>query len=208
MKTVKQTLTTLAATAVIGAAFMAKPNAAMAGSDPFIGEIQPAGYNFCPRGWALADGQLLAIASNNALFSLLGTQFGGDGRTTFALPDLRGRVPVHAGTGPGLTNIQIAQKRGAETASLTSPNQIATHSHNVKVNNNDSDKGGPGSKLLGANPPGGRGNETIYNTQPANVQMAPEMIEFTGNGAAFSTLDPSLTIRYCIALQGIFPSRN
>lgn len=105
----------LLSSAMCAGLFSISATSAQAGPDPYIGEIMLSGYNFCPRGWAKADGQLLPIAQNTALFSLLGTTYGGDGRTTFGLPDLRGRTPVHAGHGPGLETIRLGQKGGAET---------------------------------------------------------------------------------------------
>lgn len=110
------------------ALFTAVPNSATAGTEPFVGEISYVGFNFAPRGWAKCDGQLLAISSNQSLYSLLGTAYGGDGRTTFGLPDMRGRVPVHQGSVPGGSNFIMGQKGGVEGATLTL-NQMPAHSH-------------------------------------------------------------------------------
>ncbi len=184
------------------------PSQAKADSSPFIGEIAAMGiWGFCPRGWASADGQILAISSNTALFSLLGTTYGGDGRTSFALPDLRGRTPVGAGHGPGLSNRTWGQRGGAEYTVLTE-SQMASHNHLVNANNEDGDKAGPGRKLLAAAPPSGTGTETIYSDQPFNNQMSPQMIANTGGSLSFSTIDPTAVIRYCIALVGTYPSRS
>lgn len=178
-----------------------------AGTDPFIGEIQPTSVDgFCPVDWEPAAGQLVPISPNPVLFSLYGTLYGGDGLTTFALPDLRGRTPVHTGRGTGLSQVSIAQKDGQETTSLR-VEQLTKHSHRVNVNNADGDKAGPGGKLLAAAPPNGTGSETIYSTQPANKTMSAEMIEFFGSGDPFSIQDPSVTIRYCVSLKGAFPNR-
>lgn len=177
--------------------------------EPFLGDIMTFGGNFCPRGWQEADGRLLAINSNAALFSLLGTTYGGDGRTTFALPDLRGRSAIGDGTGPGLTTTTLGQKRGGEQVVLTEAN-LPRHRHFVNANNRDGDKAGPANKLLGASPPGGTGNETIYNTEPPNVLMNPDMIEDAGrtNPDGIAIRDPYLVMLRCIATLGLFPSRS
>lgn len=186
----------------------ATPNTASADSSPFIGEIKIVGFNFCPRGWAAANGQLLPIAQNQALFSILGTSFGGDGRTTFALPDFRGRVVLNEGTGPGLTRIRLGERGGSQTARMEA-NNMPAHNHFVNANNRDGDKAGPGGKLLAAAPPGGAGSETIYNTQPAdNRRMNPSMITSTGQSTSFEVIDPRLGMLHCIALQGLFPPRS
>ena len=192
----------------LSVACMATPDRALADSNPYVGEIAAMGIiNFCPRGWASAEGQLLAISSNDALFALLGTTFGGDGRTTFGLPDLRGRVPIGEGNGPGLTPRTWGQKGGREQVSLTTA-QLANHNHAVNANNLDGAWPGPGGKILAAAPEGGTGSETIYSDQMANVQMSSQMIAPTGSSAPIDVLDPTQVIRYCIALQGVFPSRN
>lgn len=182
------------------------PNTAQAGSNPFIGDIVAVGENFCPRGWASAEGQLLPISSNTALFSLIGTTYGGDGRTTMRLPDLRGRVAMGQGSGPGLTTRQQGNSFGAE-AIVISTTQLPSHSHAVNANNLDGDKPGPGGKLLAAAPTGGTGNETIYSLQGATVQMSPQMIANAGSGQAFNVQDSYLVLRYCIATLGLYPSR-
>ena len=171
--------------------------------DPFIGQIQPYGFNFAPRGWAKCDGQLLAISSNTALFSLLGTTYGGDGRTTFALPDLRGRTSLHQGQGPGLTNRAIGQKGGRETETLT-VQQLAAHNHAATLH-----AAGPKADL---EMPAGNvlaGGE-IYHTPPAGEAMAAASITVAnvGDGQAHNNMQPHLVINWCIALVGVFPSRN
>lgn len=183
------------------------PNRAEAGFYPFLGDIMIVGFNFCPRGWAEAAGQLLSISQNQALYSLLGTQFGGDGRTTFALPDLRGRLTLGQGAGPGLTSRQIGQRIGTETKVMTQAT-MPTHSHTVNANNLDGDRPGPGNKLLAAAPTGGTGNETIYSQASPNVTMNPQMIGGSGASAAINTQDPSLALYHCISMQGAYPSRN
>lgn len=197
--------TLCALTLALGA--VGAPDRAEAGFDPYLGDIMIVGFNFCPRGWAEAAGQLLPINQNQALYSLLGTQFGGDGVTTFALPDLRGRVTMGTGSGPGLTVRQIGARGGSETQTMTQATMPA-HSHIVNANNADGDKPGPGGKLLAAAPTGGTGNETIYSQAAPNVTMNPSMIGANGAGASFSTQDPTLGLHHCISTQGLFPSRN
>ena len=176
-------------------------------SEPFLGQILLVGYNFAQRGFALAQGQLLPISQNSALFSLYGTMYGGDGRTTFALPDLRGRCPIGMGTGPGLSSRTIGSRSGLETTTLTVADMPA-HNHTVNATNSDGDKPGPGGKLLGAAPPGGVGSETIYSTAAPNKTMNPGMIANTGGGQAHNNMQPFLVMNYQVALLGIFPSRN
>lgn len=173
-------------------------------SEPFIGEIRVFGFNFAPRGWALCDGQLLPIAQNTALFSLLGTIYGGDGRTTFALPDLRGRAALHQGNGPGLSPRAIGQRSGSETNTL-SVNQLPSHTHQVRA------FGGPGN----ANTAPGNvwsndaGNQSAtYNSGAANANMGSSALANTGGNQAVNNMQPFLVVNYCIALTGIFPSRS
>lgn len=184
------------------------PNNAQAESNPYIGEIVPMGiYGFCPRGYAATNGDLLAISQFSALFSLLGTMYGGDGRTTFGLPDLESRIPVGQGSGPGLSHVSIGQRIGNESTTLTEAN-LASHNHRVNGNNADGNKAGPGGKVLAAAPPDGTGDETIYSVQSSTVLMSESMIGSTGSNISFSHLDPTSVIRYCIAIEGIYPSRS
>jgi microcystin-dependent protein len=185
--------------------------------DPFIGQIQPFGFNFPPRGWAKCDGQLLAISSYTALFSLLGTTFGGDGRTTFGLPDLRGRSMVHIGAGPGLDTISWGEKGGKINESLTVQN-MPSHDHtlingtaNVKVGTtagtatSEADSGSNG--LID----GGATDLFSENPTTANFIGAVEIsgkTSLTGGSLPFNIRNPFLGIEICIALNGIFPSRN
>ena len=171
--------------------------------DPFIGQIQPFGFNFAPRGWAKCDGQLLSIANNTALFSLLGTTYGGDGRTTFALPDLRGRAALHQGQGPGLANRPIGQKSGAETVTLNTQ-QMPSHNHVATLKGSDqgADQSKPtGNVLAGAQ---------SYHAPPAPESCAADAITVanSGGGQAHDNMQPYVVINWCIALVGIFPSRN
>ncbi|WP_146591332.1 phage tail protein [Puniceibacterium confluentis] len=207
MKYLKKVLCATASLLALAAPISAVPDRAAAGANPYLGDIIAVGYTFCPRGWTSAEGQLLSINSFQALFSLLGTTYGGDGRTTFGLPDLRGRVAMGQGFGPGLSPRYEGQKFGAETRVL-SVNQMPVHSHAVNANNLDGDKAGPGDKLLAAAPPSGTGSETIYSDKPHDRQMSTEMISTVGGNQPLGIQDPYLALRYCIALQGIFPSRN
>ncbi len=181
-----------------------KPAAAQA-ADPFIGQLALVGFNFCPRGWADASGQLLPISQNSALFALLGTMYGGDGRTTFALPDLRGRSPIGFGNGPGLPSFSQGQRGGTETTTLSVAN-MPPHSHDVNATNVIGDKGGPGGKFLASGV--GTAGLKRYHLGPPNKIMNSAMIGNTGGGQSFSNRDPYLAMRWCIALVGVFPSRN
>ncbi len=183
---------------------LSMPSTARAQAEPFVGQLMLFGGNFCPRNWANADGQLLAISQNQALFSLLGTMYGGDGRTNFGLPDLRGRVPLSVGQGPGLSNYVQGAKGGSETARLTNANQLPQHSHEVMAANKPANKSRPGSDFLGANV-----DVPIYTNGPPDRVMDPGMI---GNGPGtsqpFDVRTPYQALRWCVALQGIYPSRN
>jgi microcystin-dependent protein len=193
--------------AVVTAAMLMAPEPAAADSNPMLGDMMPVGFNFCPRGWALADGQILPINQNQALFSLLGTTYGGDGRTSFALPDLRGRAPVNQGSNPFGT-YQQGQRLGAETETMT-VGQMPAHSHSVNATNAQGNKLGPGGDLLADANTGDPNTEVqIYHDGPPNRVMRQDMIANTGGGQPFSIEDPYLVINWCIALQGVFPSRN
>lgn len=175
-------------------------------SEPFIGQIQMFGFNFPPRGWAHCDGQLLSIASNSALFSLLGTTFGGDGRTTFGLPDLRGRNAVHVGQGPGLSNIRWGQRFGAESVVLTT-GQMPAHNHTATIHATDTsgNTADPDTAILAS-----KSRTNIYSNAAPNVTMnaATVSVSNSGSNQPVSVRDPSLGIYHSIALTGIFPSRN
>lgn len=188
--------------ALLLSALLPRPAAAQA--EPFVGQMMLVGFTFCPRGWADADGQLLPIAQNTALFSLLGTTYGGDGRTTFALPDLRGRVPLHEGQGSGLSDYRMGQTGGAETVTL-GINNLPPHRHNVQATDAAPTKGGPSDKYLASSR---GGTEYKYDVGPPTRTMAADMITETGGGQAVENRPPYLAMRWCIALQGIFPSRN
>ncbi len=174
---------------------------AHAGDEPFIGEIMWTAANFCPRGWAAADGQLLPVAQNQALFSLLGTIYGGDGRTTFGLPDLRGRVPIHVGQGSGLSDHRQGNRGGQEQVSLNA-DQMPAHSHILQASSSGTTNDPDGSIP-------GRSKQKIYDTPGrTTVSMAASAVTTSGNGQAHENRPPYLTIRACVALTGIYPSRN
>ncbi|MEP7144855.1 MAG: tail fiber protein [Ferruginibacter sp.] len=159
--------------------------------------------NFAPRGWALCNGQILSIAQNTALFSLLGTTFGGDGVSTFALPDLRGRVPVHAGQGPGLSTYELGQPGGSENTSLLLSN-LPPHSHSLNAVSEAGTTSAPSGAFLGNT--GALDKE--YRASGTAVTMNQGAIGATGSSQPFNNLQPYLAVNFIIALQGIFPSRN
>ena len=173
-----------------------------AGIDPFIGEVQWFAGNFAPRGWAFCDGQLLSISQNTALFSILGTTYGGDGRTTFGLPDVRGRVIIHQGTGPGLTNRRLGQKAGAESETL-SVNQMPSHAHTLRASGGSATAVAPAGNVL-ASP----GRTRLYDSGTANTNMNTAAITSTGGTQSHNNMQPYNTLSCIIALQGLFPSRN
>lgn len=176
-------------------------------ADPFLGEITMFGGTFAPRGWALCDGQLLPISQYSALFSILGTTYGGDGRTTFALPDLRGRAPIHAGRGPGLSDRRLGSKNGQEVVTMTI-SQLPSHSHTAQTTVEQL-----GLKLVrlpaddGAERHGEEGVMVAVQDgdQPLNVAT---QIGNIGGQQAVNNMQPYCTINYIIALNGTFPSRN
>jgi microcystin-dependent protein len=172
-------------------------------AEPFIGEIRPFGFDFPPRGWAECNGQLLSISSYQALFSLLGTTYGGNGSTTFALPDLRGRVPVHAGTSTGGTITQ-GESGGSERVTLATQ-QLPAHGHTVMASADLASSASPAGNVMGAK---GRGGVDVYAAASNLTPLAPGAVEAAGSGQSHENMQPSLTVNFCIALFGIFPSRN
>ena len=176
-------------------------------SEPFIAEIRIFAGNFAPRSWAFCNGQLLPIAQNTALFSLIGTIYGGDGRTTTALPNLQGRAPMHAGRGPGLTARREGQRLGSETVALN-VNQMPNHRHSLQAGVGSGIIGGGGNALDPANnytskPPTGNAYATGNHTN-----MAAGAVGSTGQGVAHNNMQPYLAINFIIALQGLYPSRS
>lgn len=173
-------------------------------AEPFLGQIQAFGFQFAPRGWALCNGQLLPIAQNTALFALLGTTYGGNGQTTFALPDLRGRVSVHQGQGPGLSSYTMGESAGTETVTLLA-SQMPAHQHTVTFLTNSSEGGvnSPAGAYFGKTDPG------VYSAAHDNTLTGPQPPSgISGGSQPHGNIQPYLTINWCIALQGIFPSQN
>ena len=171
---------------------------------PFLGQIQTFGFNFNPQGWARCDGQLLAISQNDALFSLLGTMYGGDGRTTFGLPDFRGRVMVHTGSGPGLTSRPMGQKSGAIDNTLNA-NQLPAHNHVVAMpvsNGGATSPEASGRVLATSGFPSYAANPSAGESYRAFASAS------TGGNNSITNLQPYLTMTICIALVGIYPSRT
>ncbi|WP_292994275.1 tail fiber protein [Nitrosomonas sp.] len=172
-------------------------------ADPFIGEITTFAGNFAPRGWALCQGQLLSIAENDVLFSLIGTTYGGDGVSTFALPDLAGRIPLHQGAGPGLSPRVIGEPGGSEAVSL-SAGQMAVHHHTAVCSNTTGNSVSPVNSFWSTDP---GGNTGAYSTTDGSP-MAGAAIGNTGGGQPHNNLQPYLVLNYIIALEGIYPPRS
>ena len=171
-------------------------------SEPFVGEIRMFAGNFAPRGWAFCDGQLLPVSQNTALFSLIGTTYGGDGRTTTALPNLQGRAPMHPGRGPGLTDRRLGQNGGTETVTLSEA-QLANHTHTLQATV---------SRGSSSQPQGNAFNRSVGDTAyhaPTNLTgMSAAMAANSGGSQAHNNMQPFLTLNFIIALQGLYPSRS
>jgi microcystin-dependent protein len=179
-------------------------------TQPYLGEIRMFGGNFAPRSNALCAGQLMSIAQNSALFSLLGTAYGGNGTQTFALPDLRGRVPINQGNGPGLTPRVIGEQAGSENVTILQTTTPA-HNHVVNATTDIGNLTGPSEKAIPAEPTDGTNPGTLYVVPPNTitpVAMAPQAVTLTGGSQPHTNMMPTLCITFIIALQGIFPSRN
>lgn len=179
-------------------------------SEPFLAEVRIVGFNFPPRGWAFCDGQILPINQNQSLYSLLGTTYGGDGRTSFALPDLRGRVPIHVGNSNGGASHLLGQKSGEENHTLAA-NEMPQHKHAVQATNTAASGGGDG--LVGANNPSGKVLAGIdvngYKGTSTNlVNLRQGTITNVGGGQSHNNMMPYIAVNFCIALRGLFPSRN
>lgn len=173
-------------------------------AEPFIGQIITTGFNFAPIGYALCNGQLMSIAQNTALFSLLGTQFGGDGITTFALPDLRGRASINQGQGPGLTNRVMGEASGEVNHTLIT-NEMPMHNHGVMASGVGGNSISPKTAYPAVD--GGETSST-YSTGGTTGQMNPMMLSLAGGSQPHNNMQPYLVISFSIALEGIFPSRN
>lgn len=174
-------------------------------SQPYIGEIRMFGFGRTPNGWQACDGSLLPIAQYDALFALIGTTYGGDGQTTFAMPDLRGRLPVHQGQGPGLGYYVIGQVAGTETVTLL-PTQMPAHTHGMLATSAAATSLSPGNTLL----PGAVSGDVFYATDLTGAIAAPMSAQSTtiaGGSQPHDNTMPTLTVQYCIAWAGIFPSQ-
>jgi microcystin-dependent protein len=171
-------------------------------AEPYIGQIMPFAGTFAPSGWALCDGSLLPISQYSALFSLIGTYYGGDGQTTFALPDLRSRVPIHQGQGPGLSSYVIGQNGGAEAVTLTTA-QLPAHTHPTMGNSDAGTSPDPTGGVWASGP-----TSTYIAGASANTNMNPTSISGSGGGQAHDNMLPYLALNFCIALEGIYPSQS
>lgn len=171
-------------------------------ADPFVAEIRIFPFDFAPVGWAICDGQILPLSQNTALFSLLGTTYGGNGKSNFALPDLQGRAPMHPGQGPGLSLHDLGETGGSETVSLLE-SEIPAHSHGFRASIQPADMPVPGGNML-ARPLAG------FNYAGASnyINMSYDMLSPSGGDQAHNNLQPYLVLNFCIALQGVFPPRG
>jgi microcystin-dependent protein len=168
-------------------------------SSPYVGEIRMVGFNFAPVGWALCDGQLIPISENEVLFNLIGTTYGGDGQQTFALPDLRSRIPIHAGQGPGLSSRVLAEMAGTESVTLTTQ-QIPSHNHAAQAVAASGNQSSPGNGIWADS---GQG---AYGTGAGSLAMKSTLIAASGGSQPHDNLMPYLTINFVISLYGVYPS--
>ncbi len=176
-------------------------------STPYVGEIRLLSFPFAPVGWMSCNGQLLPVSQYDALFSLLGTTYGGDGQTTFALPDLRGRVPVGFGQGPGLSLYALGETSGSETVTLLA-SQMPAHSHTFQATTTNAGSTAPASNLQLGTPAGG---DTLYATDISGVSpdaLSPTTLANNGGNLAHDNVMPTLTASFCIAVEGIYPSHS
>ena len=171
-------------------------------ADPFVAEIRIFPFNFAPRGWAWCDGQLMPLSQNTALFSLLGTTYGGDGKSNFALPDIQGRAVMHPGQGPGLSLHDLGETGGSETVTLLE-SEIPAHSHAMNASQADATERSPGGQLLAT----GIGISQ-YQTPASQTALAPSAVAPAGGDQPHNNLQPYLTLYFCSALQGVFPPRG
>jgi microcystin-dependent protein len=180
-------------------------------ANPFLAEIRCFPFNFAPKGWAFCDGQLLSISQNTALFSLLGTTYGGDGKSNFALPNLQGSVPIHMGQGPGLSLYSLGQAGGSDTVTLLA-SEMPLHNHSMQSNALNTGQVNvaagdfPGKAIT--NPGSGPVATNIYNTSAPDVQLNPAVVSVAGGSQPHNNDMPTLVMNFCIALQGVYPPRT
>jgi microcystin-dependent protein len=174
--------------------------------DPFVAEIRIFPFNFAPKGWAFCDGQILPLSQNTALFSLLGTTYGGDGKSNFALPDMQGNAPMHPGQGPGLSLHDLGETGGSDTVLLLE-SEMAQHSHFMRAHNGDpADVQNPSSQTVLAQ--SSQGNAYTATTATGLVNFSTNILTPAGGGQPHNNLMPYLTLNFCIALQGVYPPRT
>ncbi len=172
-------------------------------SEPFLAEVKIVGFTFAPRGWAFCDGQILPINQNQSLYALLGTTYGGDGRSTFALPDLRGRTPVHVGQSEEGTDHRLGSKGGEETHTLLVA-EMPTHQHVLQASDDTADQQFPTDRVLARS----TATDPVWVNPSPLVDMASSTVATVGNSEGHQNMQPYLALNFCIALQGLFPSRN
>lgn len=172
-------------------------------ADPFVAEIRMFGFNFAPKGWAFCNGQLMPLSQNTALFSLLGTTYGGDGKSTFALPNLQGSAVMHPGQGPGLSLHDLGETGGSTTVTLLE-SEIPSHTHALRASNDIGDVNTPGNMSFARS-----AGAAVYNTANAPLTtMSPQVLTPAGGDQPHNNMQPYLTLLFCIALQGVFPPRT
>jgi len=171
--------------------------------DPFLAEIRIFPFNFAPKGWAFCDGQILPLSQNTALFSLLGTTYGGDGKSNFALPNMQGNAPMHPGQGPGLSLHDLGETGGSDTVTLLE-SEIPSHSHGFVCSNADATAQSPAANKFA----GGVGGIAMYATPGALSQLSDNALTPAGGDQPHNNMQPYLTLNFCIALQGVFPPRT
>jgi len=175
--------------------------------DPFVAEIRIFAFNFAPTGWAFCNGQLMPISQNTALFSLLGTTYGGDGKSTFALPDLQGRAPMHPSQGPGLSLNDLGETGGAGTVTLLT-SEVPSHTHSVGNASAQSGTTSSPANATWAPSSFGKGLLDLYKPGPPDGSVNPNALQATGGDQPHNNMQPYLTMNFCIALQGVYPPRT
>ena len=179
-------------------------------ADPFVAEIRIFPFNFAPSGWAMCNGQLLPLSQNTALFSLLGTTYGGDGKSTFALPNMQGNAPMHPGQGQGLSLRDLGEMSGSETITLLE-SEIPVHTHAVQATAANANTDTPGGAVLGRGNFGFQGNTgavALYSNDAPDTNMSFQAMSLAGGSLPHNNMQPYLTLNFCIALQGVFPPRG